>query len=146
MGPQCPVGMGISLGVDFAPELLNVVTSLIPTLHHIGLVGIKTTAMRMVVVRFHIRTRRKPALDRSPSETDPASDLFDLHPLLTQCHDLLVALIPLSLVRRVRHSISGHQRARRFFCCWWIDRLGALWLSLQFCSTNCYCFLYCFCQ
>ncbi len=44
----------ISLSFDLAPELLNGVASLIPTSQNIRLIGIKTTAMPMVGVRFHI--------------------------------------------------------------------------------------------
>src|SRR5260370_42531800 len=78
---------------------LHVVTSLIPTSHDIGLVRIKTTAMPMVVVRFHIRSLREPPLNCSHSQADPLGDLFGLHPLLMERHHLLVALIALGLVR-----------------------------------------------
>src|SRR2546430_16520385 len=57
------IRMGISQSFDLAPELLNVVTSLIPTSHDIGLVRIKTTSMLMVVVRFHILSLREPPLN-----------------------------------------------------------------------------------
>src|SRR5713101_2573582 len=78
---------------------LHVVTSLIPTSHDIGLVRIKTTAMPMVVVRFHIRSLREPPLNCSHSQADPLGDLFGLHPLLMERHHLLVARIALGLVR-----------------------------------------------
>src|SRR5437016_1915629 len=99
MASQSLIRMGISLSFDLAPELLNVVTSLIPPSHDIGLVRIKTTSMRMVVVRFHILCLREPALNGSHSQADPLGDLFDLHPLLVERHHLLVALISLGLVR-----------------------------------------------
>src|SRR5258708_3683341 len=46
---------------DLSPELLDVVTPLIPAPHHICLVRIKTTSMPMVVVRFHILCLCEPA-------------------------------------------------------------------------------------
>src|SRR5438876_8477406 len=95
---QSLIRMGISLSFDLAPELLNVVTSLIPTSHDICLVRIKTTSMLMVVVRFHIFSLREPPLNGSHSQADPLGDLFGLHPLLMERHHLLVALIPLGLV------------------------------------------------
>ncbi len=83
---------------DLTPELLDVVTSRVPALHDIRLVHIKTTSMLMVVVGFNIPSLRKPALDRSSSQTNPLGDLFGLHPLLMERHHLLIALIPLGLV------------------------------------------------
>src|SRR6266567_2530376 len=135
MASQSLIRMGISQSFDLAPELLNVVTSLIPTSHDIGLVRIKTTAMLMVVVRFHILSLCEPALNGSHSQPDTLGDLFDLHPLLMERHHLLVALIPLGLVRRVRLSIRGHKGECRLFSCWRIDRLGSLRLFLQFCTA-----------
>ncbi len=64
------IRMGISQSCDLAPELLNVVTSLIPTSHDIGLVRIKTTSMLMVVVRFHILSLREPP--SSPARGAPS--------------------------------------------------------------------------
>src|SRR6266487_6905366 len=86
MASQSLIRMGISQSFDLAPELLHVVTSLIPTSHDICLVRIKTTSMLMVVVRFSILSLRKPALDRSSPQTHSIGDLFGLHPLLTQRH------------------------------------------------------------
>src|SRR5260370_33168811 len=100
--------MGISQSFDLAPELLHVVTSLIPPSHDIGLVRIKTTAMLMVVVRFHIRSLREPALNGSHSQAYPLGDLFGLHPLLMERHHLLGALIPLGSGRREGWALSGH--------------------------------------
>src|SRR5438105_8117639 len=92
MASQSLSRRGMSLSFDLAPELLNVVTSLIPTSHDIGLVRIKTTAMLMVGVRFHILSLREPALNGSHSQADPLCDLFGLHPLLIERHQLLFAL------------------------------------------------------
>src|SRR5438105_4226120 len=95
---QYLIRMGIPLSFDLTPELLDVVTSLIPSPHDIRLVGIKTTAMPMVVVRFLILSLREPALDRSSPQTHSIGDLFGLHPELSECYHLLIALIALGLV------------------------------------------------
>src|SRR5712692_8181311 len=63
MASQSLIRMGISQSFDLAPELLHVVTSLIPTSHDICLVRIKTTSMLMVVVRFHIFSLRERGQD-----------------------------------------------------------------------------------
>src|SRR5438552_11164529 len=99
MASQRLIRMGIAQSFDLAPELLNVVTSLIPTSPDIGLVRIKTTAMPMVVVRFHIRSLGEPALNGSHSQADPLGDLFSLHPLLMERYQRVMALIALGLVR-----------------------------------------------
>src|SRR6266487_4355509 len=65
---QCPIRMRIALSFDLTPELLDVVTPRIPTLHDIRFVCIKTTSMLMVVVGFHIRSLREPALNGSHSQ------------------------------------------------------------------------------
>src|SRR5712692_7632366 len=101
VGSQRPIGMRISLRFDLTPNLLDVMTSAIPSLLHIRSVRIETTAVRVMVVGFRIDIAGNPALDGSCAQTNSASDLLDLHSLLTQCHDLLVAIIPLSLVSRV---------------------------------------------
>src|SRR5713226_3350893 len=93
--------MGISHRLHLTPNLLDVMTSAIPSLLHIRSVRIETTAVRVMVVGFRIDIAGNPALDGSCAQTNSASDLLDLHSLLTQCHDLLVAIIPLSLVSRV---------------------------------------------
>src|SRR5215472_16893964 len=103
--------MGIALRFDLAPKLLNVMASLIPALLDVRFIRIKTTSMPMMVVGFHILTLCEPSLDRSPSQANPLGDLFDLHPLLTQRYHLLIALIPLGLVRGVRLSIRSDERA-----------------------------------
>ncbi len=135
----------ISLSFDLAPELLNGVASLIPTSQNIRLIGIKTTAMPMVGVRFHILFLREPSLDGPRSQADSLGDLFGLHSLLMKRYHLLIPLIPLSLVCRVRLSIRSDQSACRLWCSWRIDRLNSLRFSLQFCTARHSCFLDCFC-
>ena len=75
-----------------------VLTSLIPSLLHIRLVGIEKTAVRVMVVGFHIGFLCQPALDRPSSQADAPGDFLDFHPLLAQGHHVLVALIPLRLM------------------------------------------------
>src|SRR2546425_10093108 len=135
MASQSLIRVRISQSFDLAPELVNGVASLIPTSQDIRLIRIKTTAMPMVVVRFHILFLREPSLDGPHSQADSLGDLFGLHSLLMKRYHLLIPLIPLSLVCRVRLSIRGHQREYRRFCCWRIDRLNSLRLSLQFCMA-----------
>src|SRR5258708_19705069 len=107
--------MRISLSFHLTPNLLNVMTSAIPSLLHIRSVGIETTPVGVMVVGFRILVRRKPALDSSCTQTNSLRDLLDLHPLLTQRHHVLVAIIPLSLVSRVGLSISGQKGQERLF-------------------------------
>ena len=98
MASQSLIRVRISLSFDLAPELLNVVASLIPTSQDIRLIRIKMTAMPMVVVRFHILFLREPSLDGPHSQADSLGDLFGLHSLLMKGYHLLIPLIPLSLV------------------------------------------------
>ena len=106
MASQSLIRMGISQSCDLAPELLNVVTSLIPTSQDIRLICIKTTSMPMVVVRFHILFLREPSLDGPHSQADSLGDLLDFHSLLAQCHHLLIAIIPFSFMSRVGPTIK----------------------------------------
>src|SRR5713226_8599662 len=113
VGSQRPIGMRISLSFHLTPNLLNVMTSAIPSLLHIRSVRIETTPVGVMVVGFRILVRGKPALDSSCTQTNSLRDLLDLHPLLTQRHHVLVAIIPLSLVSRVGLSISGQKGQER---------------------------------
>jgi hypothetical protein len=77
MGSEGPSRMRIALGFDLAPELLDVVLAFVPAPPHIRLVGIKPTAMPVMVRGFHIGPLGKPALDRAPAQTNPLGNLFD---------------------------------------------------------------------
>src|SRR6266571_6725465 len=101
--------MRISLSFNLTPDLLDVMTAVIPSLLHINLIGIETTPVRVMVVGFRIGFLCQPSLDRPSSQTDSLGDLLDFHLLLAQCHHVLVALIALSLVSRVGLSIRGQK-------------------------------------
>src|SRR5258706_3838534 len=98
MGSQCSVGMRIALSLDLAPDLLDVMTSLVPASSYIRLVRIKTTPMPMMVVGFDIGPIFHPSLHRSHAKAHPFGDLIDFGPLLPECHHLLIAIIPLCLM------------------------------------------------
>src|SRR6266705_4665210 len=98
--------MGISHRLHLTPDLLDIMTSLIPSLLHIRSVRIETTAVRVMVVGFHIGSLRNPSLDRPSSQADSLGDLLDFHSLLAQCHHLLIAIIPFSFMSRVGLTIK----------------------------------------
>src|SRR5579864_1358049 len=107
--------MRIPLSFDFAPELLDIMTSLIPALLHISGIGIITTMMLVVIVGFNITALCNPSLDGSPRKANTFSDFFFFDSLFSQCYDLLVTLIPLRLVCRVGLSIRSYMRRERLY-------------------------------
>src|SRR3989442_3282370 len=137
--------MRISLSFHLTPDLLDVMTSVIPSLLHIRLISIETTPVRMMVVGFSIRFLCQPSLDRPPSQADSLGDLLDLHPLLAQCHYLLIAIIPLSLVSRVGPSITGEEGQRGLLWNFGFCSFFHLRTFSQICTTTRECFFYRFC-
>src|SRR5882762_4468988 len=103
--------MGISLGFDLTPKLLDVLASFIPSLPHVRSVRIEAAAVGSMIVGFRIAVMGKPRLDGSSSYSDATGNLFDFHPLLEPRNHLEVAIIALSLVCRVRLSVGSQKRA-----------------------------------
>src|SRR5690348_5769914 len=101
--------MRISLSFHLTPDLLDVMTSTIPSLSHIRSIRIKTTPVMVMVIGFHIGFLFHPSLDRPSSQADSLGNLFDDHPLLAQCHRLLVAIISFRLMSRVGLSITSDE-------------------------------------
>src|SRR6266851_10461207 len=121
-------------------------TSIIPSLRHIRSVRVETTSVRVMVVGFRILFLCQPSLDRPSSQADSLGDLLDVHPLLVQCQRLLIAIIPFSLMSRVRLSIKRYEGQQGLLWHFGFCSFFRLQAFSQLCTTMHQRFFYRFCQ